>query len=138
MIPPVLHIPLGLIQNLWDHTENYIPYVSNVSEEERDARIRLILLTDKEIENKEQQRNDTELLKDLTTELKSSQKAHNNLTFGTAEYRNSLDHMNATAVLKDELLKHIETAKKVKDMTSEDKKKHKKVLEEFERNRTFF
>ena len=46
--------------------------------------------------------------------------------------------MNATTVLKDELLKHIETAKKVKNMTSEDKKKHAKVLEEFERNRTFF
>ena len=53
-------------------------------------------------------------------------------------FRNSLDHMNATAVLKDELVKHIETVKKVMDMPSEDKKKHAKVLEEFERNRTFF
>ena len=138
MIPPVLHIPLGLIQNLWDHTETYITSVSNVSEEERDARIRLILLTDEEIANKEQQRSGTERLKDLTIELKSLQKDHNNLTFGTHEYRNSLDYMNETAILKEELVKHIETSKKLKDMTSEDKKKHTKLLEEFERNRTFF
>ena len=67
MIFPVLYIPLGLIQKLWDHTEKYITSVSNVSEEERDTRVRLIILTDEEIANKEQQKSDTERLKDLTT-----------------------------------------------------------------------
>lgn len=63
---------------------------------------------------------------------------YGDLTFGTAEYCNSLDHMNTNVLLRYKLLKQLEKAKKLKNMTSEDMKKHAKMLEEFERNHTFF
>jgi len=138
IIPPVLHIPLGLIQNLWDNTEKYITTVSNVSDVERASRSRLLFLTEQDVTLKGKQITLAQRLKDISSQLKLSQKEHDNIPLSTPEYFQSIEHMNALARLKVDVCKHQETDKKLKDMSAEEMKKEKKVIDEYESNRTFF
>ena len=115
IVPPVLHIPLGLIQVLWDDLEDFIKSISNVSDAERNIRENVVLLGEKDRTFSSKQKSYTQRTKELTNELKDAQREFDNLNIGTPEYFEAIEVMNEIATLKAELSRYQELEKKLKE-----------------------
>ena len=120
IIPLVLHVPLGLIQMLWDAIEEYIKSVSNVSDGEVNARAKLKFLTEQDVTLKGNRKTIEQRLKQVSLTLKSLQKQHDKLSTGTTKYFESIEDMNSITRFNTVMIKHQETGKKLKDMSAEE------------------
>ena len=138
LIPPVLHIPLGLVQKVWDDFDDYVTNISHYSNPERNTRTNILLLGENDKVMTNDQKSLTQRAKELTEELKVARSKHNTLEIGTQEYFESIEIMNETFALREELGKHQQMQKSLKNMSVQEIKQHKKSIEEYDKKHTFF
>ena len=86
IIPGVLHVPLGLIQCLWDKHESFSKDVANLSDDYRNARFSLAYHTSSKVESLEKSKDNQQRIEELKDIQRKGKNRMKELTKGNDDW----------------------------------------------------
>jgi hypothetical protein len=127
IVPPVLHLPLGLVKDVMDDLEDFARESSNCGEDEWTIREEIII--DKRMESESKKKKAT--FNDTINEIKNRKKE---LTRTPGADPGELAELNE---LEETLIQHKDLEHRLEKMSTLDLQKHRALLEKYEVGRTF-